>query len=123
MSSLADKITTDLAPGLTKVLDFVTRIAGLFTSSDKARMAAALGPPGTGGLIAGMSLQPDLVGKGVLGLVHALLPGRQSGDTNITTTINGVRDADQAADKLQRAISDAYYSRQSPYGVLNPTGP
>lgn len=124
MSSLADKITTDIAPGLTHILDFVTRMGAIFAGSDSARRLALLGPPGTSGLIMGAEIRKDLVGKGVLSMVHALLPRSSSVTNNIDVSVDGAarpnETARATAEAVQRSISDAYYQRASPWGPQIP---
>lgn len=120
MSSLADKVTSDVAPGLAKVVDFISKIGSFFGTSDAARRVSMIGPPGTAGLLMGAELQKDLVGKGVLSLVHAMIPRSSNVTNNVDVTIDGSGNpketAKATADAVKRSISDAYYMRSSPYG-------
>lgn len=123
MSSLADKITSDVAPAFTEVLGFFSHIGSFFASSDSARRISMWGPPGTSGLLLGAELKKDLVGKGVIAAVHALLP-KSPVTNNVSVTIDGSGRPQETAkattDAIRRMLSDASYGRAQPFSANIP---
>lgn len=119
MSSLADMVTSDVAPALASVLNTFSRWASLFTKSAEARSAVEVA-----------LLKPQYATAMVLPLMHGLLtaaygPPRSATVTNnVDVRVDGAarpnETARATADAVQRSISDAYYMRASPWGPQIP---
>lgn len=114
MSSLADKITADVAPAFTSVVKFLTELATALTVFDGLR-----------GFYKNMMLTPTGVPGGAIPFVKNS-GYSQTNHVNVapTITINGVTDpaaAGRAAAKyIDRSFSDALYGRPQPF-VMRPS--